>query len=1094
MYSIYMDLASFLSHKEKIIALLDSLVALGFLFGMFAEDNPNCDYYKYVLRPFWNEEKHSPLTARILKQPVTIEINSASAEVEIQHEEKVNLLKKFWPKVFAHYWVSSRHVADFSSASPLGQNTLAESRLRNSKKLSDILAPEGYNAKRQHDRAQALQAAQHQQKRESLEQTLQVLLTTYRDEYVDFRLIRQHMTRQLAHEILELIVVSLDGMSINDLTNDKMLELSQSLNRIVEKNNAGFRSACLPQNFSTLAPIEQIALLAFSSFVHNGDATIGRNNRIVSILDAVIIPLLNQHHPAPSTPIEFIPPNEKLERDDIASILEAAKAKLKSMDLKNDGLASIDHPIITEFLGVVEATFMSSVINRSASNHFPTKEIFKRAALELLLFTMPVIGVVFLYSSAYALSEFVHFDNLDQFPRFLLYQTLVLISLSFFTFHLESLDVAIKTYRTVNPLTEQMGEIIDQARLAQPLLFKNKPTLERAGQMALIMTTVWIIAFFTLSKMKQDTDQANGPQFAGVGSAYQIDNDSVGNSVEQGELKNEVLPPTFITYGNETNNLFWVNETCQPSADFFHCDNISYTNYEQLPHHFVQSNNLASFTKNAVDQGGVVRFNINRAVNYFEVPIGYKPLYYFSNEPESDTSASWHPQDGVRVLTTKSNTIVGVVYVPISKISQVASSSFDPPYLSDGPLDTANLQESLHSEDQALLNRISNEVARGTHPLIILQSIEQHLTDIGIEFGYSDFYSDYKGPDEILFDLLQRNPDGTMLNKKMICNQMAFVVYSFAKEAGLEVKLVSGFAQEKGTEYAGFEDNAHTIVLYRVNGNWEAFDATLPSYDFTPNRSLQFEKEERWIEAINKKELLMSLATKGILTGYGLVLTEMLWQSLKNKYTQKKTVRRRKVREKILTLQDSLEDGPRLAVSHVLLALVGAKDIVPDSEQQLSFTNEWYSFAAGELEPTRANAGHIAMVCIQIAISEAKVGTSSSDTRGKMNEFLEQLAKTEKKLRDKKNDALRAARYEKLLKPAAESHSSLIAHLSWVLMEIPDQMKLLEKKRQREFTAAEIGRIQQVTVFFNEFLLSIDAELQLSNVGAEGFEPPTSSM
>ena len=110
-----------------------------------------------------------------------------------------------------------------------------------------------------------------------------------------------------------------------------------------------------------------------------------------------------------------------------------------------------------------------------------------------------------------------------------------------------------------------------------------------------------------------------------------------------------------------------------------------------------------------------------------------------------------------------------------------------------------------------------------------LKYIQAELKARGLQYESGSQTS--SGTLESVIDMLRVNPEtGHLINPDQVCNGMSAMVYTLGKLHGLDIVLLSLNVKNDHTSYGGNASSNHMVIMYKENGYWKIFEATLPDY------------------------------------------------------------------------------------------------------------------------------------------------------------------------------------------------------------------------------------------------------------------------
>ncbi|MFZ1721926.1 MAG: hypothetical protein WAU07_05480, partial [Microgenomates group bacterium] len=538
---IYNDLPRFFQLSGENVNHIDEIIALGYLFGKFDPSNPNAEYYIQVLKSLRVRPENTKLFGSIIR------IDDDKERVKPARVEALLKLKKFWPDVFAYYWQSSRHLNQFSSAQPLSQQTLTEAGVKGTPPLSDLFPIEDHDNGRS-PRAESITQATFQQRRSTLQKSIGSFLSAYTGSKVSYEVIRHSMSKELSHQILKSLIVQLSNKSPEDITHEVLFQISAELQATIHRYNPAFFDITLPRHkFSLLAPIEQICIVAFTSFLHNGDASLKGNTESIKIIDQLLIPILNRHTATNLDVIHIKEPDLQDPNFDttVQVELDKAKKRLSSLNIADHGLTSTQHPDIEKHIANQESLFLNMF--GPLSNTLP--EGYRKTAFGSFALSAGMLGIAFLASVATSVQSIYLTEGINASTPVIIGGLITALSSTSLYKYFHAVNTRKRlTYSTYNPIDTPDDEIKELRKDLKKI--ESRILLD---SIRVSLATIVVLAGAMRAAKSLDTF------IRSIDTVTSTDSDL--NNAEKSGIGNHERAPgtgraTFFVYGQKDNG-FW---------------------------------------------------------------------------------------------------------------------------------------------------------------------------------------------------------------------------------------------------------------------------------------------------------------------------------------------------------------------------------------------------------------------------------------------------------------------------------------------------------------------------------------------------------
>lgn len=1060
---------------------LNRNILLGYLFGKFDDSNPNSAYYKHFFRTYSLYYELDPFISKIINSPSKSKLHYRTEQTQIPENEQqgLRLLKGYWNKVFAHFWQTSRHVAGFNSPSPLSKKTAEESGVKKSINLRDLMGASEIDryGRPMFASADAMQGQLLQGRKSKLQQYTLNILETYAGKTISLTQLQTLMTKDLSHSILEITVAEIRDKKGHDSIQSVLPNLAKKLYEVTMKLSPSFIPECFSNSFRSLSNIEQICLLVFSTFLKNGDASLTTSIEAVRLIDDVLIPVLQAQTSSAREEQVAIQVQYK-ENASIEQRLSAAVSKLHSLDPKVDGIGSLDSDVVYSLVRKAEAVITNALtypVEADKLRHADKAvldEQKKRKLYERIYYYINLVASLafapFLATNIISLLANGTIEN----PIASFYPILnIAYTISYLL--IKNRDKKFfEEAQNLSPLSSKINLEMRRIEEKYPDFYK-KISLK---QSLLILTTLTLGSLFLMEAkdLLLETTENNQVQFD-TPTFFSRDTSEFSQIINnEGELPSEGKPG-FYTYGiPEDEQIFWVQRMCVSDGSMLLCKVVSDEELATLPAKLIPVNMMHAYAEEKASQGYLVRFNSSNLESNFQIPHGYRPIQLLTSA--NDASATWHPFNSVQVSRYDLTSTLGVVY---EKIPDDEKEPIDIPIVPHIPrvLKEENAATIFNSDDRQILAEVKADFEAGVPINLLLMTLKEYIDMQGIVYDWQKYDQGEKTIEEVFMELYARK-DGKFIISKMDCDQQSLILYVLAREVGIPVAMISGYQQANYTGWGGYNFNAHMMLAYQDNeGDWERFEATLPpegifEYPSAPEEKYSFfELNER----INKIKL-------GILASGVVGLAALLGQKGKEKLKEHQKRKRHNRRQKQYSEQETLlesytqiPESSRLAIWYLLLAVTGQKDVIPNSAP--NFSQKWYSFSHGEIEPSPTNARIIAQQTVQLALKNENVGASASELKSKLDATIHQLIYVDSALTNLKRPKTISAYFKRWFTDSVEirpeKSKTILKHLQWVHALIGEQVAVFEHEQGVDSTEEEKLVIQNLKKFLEKFIQTI---------------------
>lgn len=1006
---------------------------MGKIYGFFDEENQNNLYFRQLITPLLTETDIACLR-------------------ELRYHEsdskKLELLKGTWHKIFTKYWVSLARPQTDGVVMPLAQSSKQAADKRLPPYMQRIATPNRFERTQAggRDRTPMARAQQldelvaHTQKVALQEYLVQLVNAYAGSETIQYHLVKKIFSHTTAYKVFGYLSGKFAEVGNDQVTGAVLAESAQELEAVFPSTESGsVLVSIFGTEWNTISSIEKVCLIAFVSFISNGQI-LSNTREVVGLLQNKLLPILETHTDAVYRKPEkklFVPQTTRW--DDYRNAAKAAQKRLAGFSLEKDHITSAQSDEALAYFDQREKVIDEfRAIDAKFADRFKVKRLKDTLEKETKTSKMIMLFLSCLFAIVISSYEEMHLFIGDAGYKPLLGILVTMIGpIGALMFLKEGFPFRVvpkldNSDKDVDKVQEDIKEI---AELVEKEYKKDKRNVIISYVISYILS---LLLSMLLSHggggqtTKPPSEQPSTPQ--SVPNFEPSFTEKLERKLSQlvdhlsGKEEEKIEDhPQFMVYGKQSDALFWPQDQVSRLPDSSLTDLITRNITEfEAPLNTLDveyEDSVAAFNQaiqsNSQKESTLVRFNLKGGDRSFQTPVGYeaKKVLIMSKErkyrallwtngiirldfdyPQSGSTSESEKDVYAAVVYTKTPDETEYTFVqPVSKVFMKDDSIVE--YKDALPVLPPTLRDLVE-----YINGPSYPKDGSTHDS--LEMITFLLSQMGVKIGKPDsaMYqntdnSPLKASLEHLRALTQSDQFGNLKYQVWSPDDVLFVTLQLARLSNLHAHEVNGYYEAPNTQYSGYIGDRQNRLMYqdeKTNG-WKFFDVT-KGFEVIPGTERGKQKQEedvlaKMLEAEERRKKIMELS----LVGLGLLVTGAGAQVIRSrKMNEKINTFSKEAKEKREQLQRQLEKTPpaiELSCWTTLLSVLGVRDLTVEKEEETiqDFPTTWFSFHYGELELNQENAQKLANDFVLLAIKEKKVAFYNHLMEKKIEDFSKQF-------------------------------------------------------------------------------------------------------